>query len=260
AVAVAHLRAQPVHVVVVAGDGEDGRVEDGRPEQLARLEVVGDEHAALDAEARGMRCDAVREVAGGRAGEHLEPELQRAGRRHRHDAVLVGQRRVIHRVVLDIELARAKPLRQAIAAHQRRVAGVEAGARLAGDRQELTVAPQVLRPALDFLARQVNRAVVVHRLERAQALVANVGRLSRERGLTEMTLQSNQGAHTASAKGRNVLASSKVEAPSSKSELNTGAGTIAARSRAMALMSLMMATAVALPPAPVPQMTVSPEC
>ena len=40
AVAVADLRAQPVHVVVVAGDGEDRRVEDRRPEQLARLEVV----------------------------------------------------------------------------------------------------------------------------------------------------------------------------------------------------------------------------
>ena len=115
-----------------------------------------------------MRGDAVREVAGRRAGEHLEPELERPRRRHRHHAVLVRQRRVIHRVVLDVELARAEPLRQAIAAHQRRVAGVEAGARLAGDRQQLAVAPQVLRPALDVLARQVNRAVVVHRLERAR--------------------------------------------------------------------------------------------
>ena len=107
---------------------------------------------------------------------------------------------MVHRVVLDVELADAEPLRQAIAAHQRREAGVEAGARLAGDRQQLAVAPQILRPPLDLLARQANRAVVVDRLERAKALIADVDRFGRERRLTQMTLQSNQRAHTASAK------------------------------------------------------------
>ncbi len=40
AVPIRHLRAQPVHIVVVAGDGENRRPEDGRPEQLPGLEVV----------------------------------------------------------------------------------------------------------------------------------------------------------------------------------------------------------------------------
>ena len=106
---------------------------------------------------------------------------------------------MVHRVVLDVQLADAEPLRQAVAAHERREAGVEAGARLAGDRQQLAVAPEVLRPPLDLLAREVNGAVVVHRLERPEAAVADVDRLGRKRRLAEMTLQSNQRAHTASA-------------------------------------------------------------
>ena len=73
-----HLRAQPVHIVVVAGDRENRRTEDRRPEHLARLEVVGDEHAALQPETRGVRRHAVGEVARRRAGEHVEPELRRA--------------------------------------------------------------------------------------------------------------------------------------------------------------------------------------
>ena len=92
---------------------------------------------------------------------------------------------MVDRVVLDVELADAEPLGQAVAAHQRREAGVEAGARLAGDRQQLAIAPQVLRPPLDLLARQVNRAVVVDRLERAEAPVADVSRFGRKRRLAQ---------------------------------------------------------------------------
>ena len=113
AVAIGHLRAQPVHVVVVAGDGENRRPIDGRAEELARLEVVGDEDAALEAEARRVRRDAVGEVAGRRAGEHLEAQLDGARGRHRHDAVLVRQRRMVHRVVFDVELAQAEAVGEA---------------------------------------------------------------------------------------------------------------------------------------------------
>ena len=95
--------------------------------------------------------DAVGEVAGRRARQHLEAELHGARRGDRDDAVLVRQRRMVHRVVLDVQLADAEPLGQAVAAHERREAGVETGARLAGDRQQLAVAPEVLRPLLDLL-------------------------------------------------------------------------------------------------------------
>ena len=120
------------------------------PSSLPASRLSGNEDAALDAEPRRVRGDAVGEVAGGCAGEHLEPELDRARRRDRDDAILVGQRRMIHRIVLDVELADAEPLRQPIAADQRREPRVEAGARLAGDRQQLAVAPEILRPLLDL--------------------------------------------------------------------------------------------------------------
>jgi hypothetical protein len=120
AVAVRHLRAEPVHVVVRARDREDRRVEDRRSQQLSRFEIVRDEHAALDAEARGVRGHAVREVPGGGAGEHRKSELDGARCGNRDDAVLVRQRRMVHRVVFHVQLADAEPLREPFAPHERR--------------------------------------------------------------------------------------------------------------------------------------------
>ncbi len=217
-----HLRAQPVHIVVVAGNRENGRTEDRRPEHLPRLEVVGDEHATLQPETRGVRRHAVGEIAGRRAGQHVEPELHGARRRDRHDAVLVGQRRMVDRIVLDIELADAEALRQPAAADQRREAGMKTGLRLAGNRQQLPIAPEVLRPPLDLLPGQLDRGVVVDRLERAEAPIADVDGFGRKHGLAEMTLQSDKRAHTASA---SLWSTSPLI---SFGSVNIGAGTIAA--------------------------------
>ena len=156
AVAIRHLRAEAVHVVVGAGDGENRRVEDRGTEQFAGFEIVRDEHAALDAKPRRVRGHAVREVAGGRARKHLETKLQRPRRRHRDDAILVRQRRMVHRVIFDVQLAQAEAIGQPIAAHERREPGMKAGSRLAGDRQELAIAPEILRPLLDRFARQTH--------------------------------------------------------------------------------------------------------
>src|SRR6185295_20199309 len=93
--------------------------------------------------------------------------------------------------------------------------------------------------------------IVVHRLQRTEAFVADVGRLRRKDGLTEMALQSNERGHTASA---------RKELRIVNLEVRIGAGTTAALSRAMAAMSPSTATAVASPPAPAPKMPISPEC
>src|SRR5262249_17515485 len=154
------------------------------------------------------------EISGGGAREHLEPQLHRARRGDRNDAILVRQRRMVHRVVLDVELADAEPIGEPVAADERREARVESRARLARYRQQLAIPPQVLRPPRDLIARQRNRAVVVRRLERPETFVADVSGVCRERRLAQMALQSDQRAHTASA--------------SLKSTLSTGEGTIAA--------------------------------
>ena len=126
AVPIRHLRAQPVDVVVVAGDGENRRAIDGRAENLARLEIVGNEDAAFEAEPRRVRRHAVGQVAGRRAGDHLEAELHGAGGGDRDDAVLVRQRRMIDRVVFEIQLAETEPLGEPVAADERRESRVEA--------------------------------------------------------------------------------------------------------------------------------------
>ena len=142
---VGNLRAQPIHVVVVAAHADDVRPEDRGAEHLAELEVVGDEDVAVEPEPRRVRRDAVGEVAGRRAAEHGEPELHGARRRHRDDAILVRQRRMVDRIVLDVQLLQAEPLGEPVGADERRVPGVKPGARLAGDRQQLAKAPHVPR-------------------------------------------------------------------------------------------------------------------
>src|SRR5262249_17302890 len=258
AVAIGHLGAQPVHVVVGAGDRENRRIEDRGAEDLPRFEAVGNEHAALDPETGGVCRNAVRKVAGRRTREHVEPEFRRPRRGYRDDAILVRQRGMVHRVVLDVELADAEPPGEPIASDERRESGIESGSWLAGDRQQLTVTPQVLRAPLDRVAGQRDRVVVVHRLERAEALVADVGRGGGKRRLAEMTLESGQ--HATSTGREFEVWSSRSAGCRMRFDVSTGAGTIAARSRAIAAMSLRMATAVASPPAPAPKIPISPEC
>src|SRR5581483_11085286 len=85
----------------------------------------------------------------------------------------------------------AETLGETLAAHERGEAGVEAGPRLAVDRQQFAVAPQVLRPAFDVRSRHANGCVVVDRFERAETLLADVARLRGIAGLAQMTLQTD---------------------------------------------------------------------
>ena len=108
AVSVGNLRAEPVDVVVVALDGDDMAAGRWPSRSPCGFEVVGDEDVAGEAKTRGVRGHAVGQVAGRCAGEHVEPELDRTRGRDRHDAILVREGRVVHRVVFDEELANAE--------------------------------------------------------------------------------------------------------------------------------------------------------
>src|SRR6185436_12185843 len=122
---------------------------------------------------------------------------------------------------------------------------MKSGARFSRDRQQLAVAPEILGPPLDFCPREPDCRVVVDWLERPEAPIADVGRFGGEFRFADMTLQPDERAHTASASLWSVNPSRCF------GSLRTGAGTIAARSRAMAIRSPIAATAVASPPAPV---------
>src|SRR5262249_15188969 len=105
---------------------------------------------------------------------------------------------MVDRVVLDIELTQTEAIGEPRAADERREPPVKAGLRLAGDRQQLTVAPHVLWPPVDVLPGQPHRRVVVDRLERPETLLADVGRFGGKGRLAQMALQSDERAHTAS--------------------------------------------------------------
>ena len=100
--------AEAVDLVVGAVDADDVGAIDERAEDFALLEIGGDEHVALQAGAGGIGGDGVGEVAGRGAGDDLEAEFARAAQRDGDDAVFEGERRVIDRVVLDVELARCR--------------------------------------------------------------------------------------------------------------------------------------------------------
>ncbi len=135
AVLVGDLAAQPVDVVIVALDRDGFRAVDRRADDLSLLQPFGDEDVAVEPRLGGVGGDGVGEIAGRGAGDGVEAELDRLGDRHRDDPVFVGESRVVDRVVLDVELLDAERVAQPVRAHQRRKAGIEAGLRLAVDRQ-----------------------------------------------------------------------------------------------------------------------------
>jgi hypothetical protein len=155
------LGAEPVDVVVVAAHRHElGAVDAGR-EDLLLLQVGRDEDIRLQPSGRRVGGHGVGQVARGSAGHRREPQLDGLGQRHRHDPILERVGRV-GGVVLDPDLAQTERLGQTRSADERRAAGRQRVLRRALEREEVGVAPQVLRPRLDApLDRlRVQRAVV----------------------------------------------------------------------------------------------------
>jgi len=163
------LGGEPVHVVVVAVDGDQGAVVHRGGEDLRALQGGGDQHDRVPAGAGGCRGDRVGEVAGRGAREHGEPELARRGERHSHDTVLERVRGVAG-VVLDPQRLHAERGREPVGldeAGQARV-GVRVAVHIGRHGQQVAVAPDRLGPGFDDCAGDV--AELVGDLERAEAL------------------------------------------------------------------------------------------
>src|SRR5262245_4137167 len=95
AVSIRDLRAQPIHIVVVAFDGHDVWPIDGGAENLRWLEIVRDEDVTRQTETRRVRGHASSKVAGRCAGEDREIELDRLAGRDRYHAVLIREGRMV---------------------------------------------------------------------------------------------------------------------------------------------------------------------
>ena len=144
--------------------------------------------------------------------EHVEAELHGASRRHRDHAILVGERRVVHRIVFDVQLARPRRDAEAVGLHQRREARIETGPRRR-DRQQLPIPPEILRPRADVVARhtgRLNRVVVVGDLERAEALVADEQRFGGEAGPAHPAAQTGEMTHDGSIARSGPLCAASV--------------------------------------------------
>src|SRR4051812_35149814 len=96
---------------------------------------------------------------------------------------------MIDRVVLDIQLVQPEPLTETGGADERGESRIKSGARLTGNGKQFAISPEVLRPPLDFFARDRHGAVVVSRLERTEALLTDPQRFGRKLGFTQVTLQ-----------------------------------------------------------------------
>src|ERR1700730_8168941 len=99
---------------------------------------------------------------------------------------------MVDRVILYVKLPDAQALGKPRAPHERREAGMKSRLRLAGDRQQLAVAPQILRPPRNVLARQRDGRIIVHGLERAKAPIADVDGLGGKRRFAHVTLKSDE--------------------------------------------------------------------
>ena len=176
------LRAQPVHVVVVALDRDEVAAVHRGGGDLHLLEVVGDEHVALHPGPGRVGGHRVGQVAGGRAGRDLEPELPGLRQGDGHDPVLERPRGV-EGVVLHPHLAQSQLRRQPVGPHQRCEAGAEVHRTGVGRGQQVAVAPDRPGPGRDRVARhgRGDGPVVVHDLERPEAVLAHVERLGRVR-------------------------------------------------------------------------------
>ncbi len=94
ALLVGEARAEPIDLVVSPIDADDGRTVCGGPGDLAFVGRRRDEDERAKPVARRGRRDRAREIAGGRARDRVEPELDRPRERDGHRPVLERERRI----------------------------------------------------------------------------------------------------------------------------------------------------------------------
>ena len=172
---VPQFAAQAVDIVVAAVDGDQRRRVDCRADDLALLQVCGDEDAGLHSGAGGVGGYAVRQVARRSAGQSVELEVAGDAGGDGDDAVLERPRGV-HAVVLDVEPVEAQFAAQVRGAQKRRIAGADVNGVLSVDGKKVGVTPHRRRAGLDAFTGEVARecGVVVHDLQGAEAELADV--------------------------------------------------------------------------------------
>ncbi len=126
-----NLGTKAIDLIVVAVDRDHVGAVNGRPEYLSLFEPRRNEHVGLQPGRGGVGGHAVGQVARRSASHCLKAKFDGLGKRHRDDAILERQGRMIHRVVLDVELRDPKRPGEPIRTHKRRAADMLSNARVA---------------------------------------------------------------------------------------------------------------------------------
>jgi hypothetical protein len=191
---VGDLEAEPVDVVIGPVDRDDGRAVGQGVVHLGRLEVGRDEDVGGEAQRGGCCRGRPGEVAGRRARERLDAELDGARRGDRDRPVLEAQRRV-PRVVLDPEAIETEARCEAVRRDEWRRAHRQAAGRWAVDGQQLGVAPDAGRAGGNRRAgqRPPGGPVVVFDLERSEAGGTDVRQPDRLGAPAAPTAQADDG-------------------------------------------------------------------
>ena len=170
---IGELRAQTIHIIIVAAHPHEMRPVHRGAEHLRLLEIVRNEDPRRQPCARGLRRNRVREIAGGRAADRVEAERLRSVDRRGDDAILERQRWMRHRVVLDPELATPSlsASRGASTSGVKPVSCESVGVALEGE--PLAITPHRVRARRDLRAARQPARGRIHRLERAKARSAD---------------------------------------------------------------------------------------
>ena len=189
-----------VHLVIIALDFNQVGAVNMSGDDFFGFEVGGNEDEGLEAGGGGLRRYGIGEIARRGAAHSVKPEFARFAERHRHDAILEGERGVVDRVVLDVKLARSQGARQARGGDERSESRLLAHPGLAVQRQQLTVPPHVCRTLSDVFAPQVRPQlpVIVNYLQRRPTLFTSCEGFQRICPLAFPAFEMNSVTHNSS--------------------------------------------------------------
>ncbi len=107
------LRAQAVHLIIIAGNAHQFRAEDLCPCNFRGLEIGGNKDPRVETFACGLGGDGIGQVSGRRAAYDLKSEPARRGQGGGHDAIFKRKRRETNRVVFQVQIFCVQPFAEA---------------------------------------------------------------------------------------------------------------------------------------------------
>src|SRR4030043_1090902 len=99
-----NLTAKPVYLVITSFDPNQIRSINEGPENLPLLQIIGNEDITLQTSCRSQGCNRIAKISWGRTSHNTKSKFLSLGEGYRNDTVFEGKRRVINRIILEIEL------------------------------------------------------------------------------------------------------------------------------------------------------------